>query len=176
MNLSEPVIEAIFATYEPAIGKDLAKYRNHVYRVFKNCLLLDPDAQNREIYAIAAVFHDIGIWTDHTIDYLDPSIAQAARYLRETGAGHLEAQVSTMIYWHHKVGAYTGPFARTAEVFRKADWADVSLGLLTFGMDRARLRQARAAWPNAGFHLFLVRKILPNLLSHPLNPLPMFKK
>jgi hypothetical protein len=34
---------------------------------------LDMKNGNEEKYAIAAVFHDIGIWTTHTIDYLDPS-------------------------------------------------------------------------------------------------------
>lgn len=41
---------------------------------------------NAEKYAIAAVFHDIGIWTNHTLDYLDPSAGQAKAYLTETGS------------------------------------------------------------------------------------------
>jgi len=47
--------------------------------------LLDKDKRNEKKYANAAVYHDIGIWTDQTIDYLDPSVAQANKYLSEIG-------------------------------------------------------------------------------------------
>ena len=50
---------------------------------FLNCLLIDCEKNNEEKYAIASVFHDVGIWTDHTFDYLDPSIEQAKIYLTE---------------------------------------------------------------------------------------------
>lgn len=59
------------------MGEDFDKYRNHVYRVFLNCRLIDSDTSNEEKDAITAVFHDIRIWTDYTIDYLEPSVAQA---------------------------------------------------------------------------------------------------
>ncbi len=59
------------------MGADYDKYKNHVYRVFLNCLLIDSEKNNEEKYAIASVFHDVGIWTNHTFDYLDPSIEQA---------------------------------------------------------------------------------------------------
>ena len=35
--------------------------------------------------AIAAAFHDIGIWTAGTFDYLEPSVRVAAAYLTGTG-------------------------------------------------------------------------------------------
>jgi len=34
-----------------------------------------------EKIAAAAVFHDLGIWTDRTFDYIAPSIAIAREYL-----------------------------------------------------------------------------------------------
>jgi len=77
MNSSDQLVDDLLKPFETVIGKDYKRYRNHVYRVFRNCLLIDEQAINQEKYAIAAVFHDIGIWTNHTIDYLDPSIQQA---------------------------------------------------------------------------------------------------
>lgn len=174
MRDHEPLIDELLGRFRQEIGADLEKYSNHVHRVFETCVLHDADPANRHKYAIAAVFHDIGIWTARTVDYLPPSILQADHYLNATQNGALIPEITAMIHWHHKVRLYKGESSVTVETFRKADWTDVSLGLLTFGADRQKLRQLRAQFPNAGFHWFLIRKIGANFLRHPLNPLPMF--
>lgn len=161
--------------FRPVTGVDHDKYKNHVYRVFLNCLLIDREKSNEEKYAIAAVFHDIGIWTDHTIDYLEPSIGQARTYLAETGRQDWTDEITLMIYWHHKMRPYKGKHNNTVESFRKADWIDVSLGLLNFGVDKKKTRENKKKLPNLGFHLFLVKRIVKNFFKHPLNPFPMFK-
>jgi hypothetical protein len=61
------------------------------------------------------------------------------------------------------------------EPFRRADWIDVSRGLLTFGLPRTRLRAIFARWPNAGFHKRLVQLTLREARRHPLRPLPVLK-
>lgn len=170
------LIDNLLQEFTHYLGPDYDKYRNHVHRVFLNCLLLDREKENEEKYAIAAVFHDIGIWTDHTIDYLDPSIEQAKKYLNDTGRPHWKEEISLMIDWHHKVSGYKGPYSQTTGTFRKADWIDVSLGLLQFGADKKETRQNRRRFPNRGFHWFLVKKITRNFFRHPLHPLPMFRK
>jgi hypothetical protein len=175
MRDHEPLIDELLGRFRQEIGADLEKYSNHVHRVFEACVLRDADPVNREKYAIAAVFHDIGIWTAQTIDYLPPSIQQAGDYLNAKHNGALIPELTEMIYWHHKIRPYHGGFSVTVETFRKADWTDVSLGLLAFGTDRRLLRRLRQRFPNAGFHLFLLRKIGANFFRHPLNPLPMFK-
>ncbi|MES1218274.1 MAG: hypothetical protein ABUT20_22400 [Bacteroidota bacterium] len=175
MEYSDKIIEDLMLRFKPAMGSDYDKYKNHVYRIFLNCLLLDDEKANEEKYAITAVFHDIGIWTDHTIDYLNPSIEQAKIYLRETGKQDWINEISAMIYWHHKVRKYKGKHEITVETFRKADWIDVSLGLLTFGADKKKIKANRKMLPNLGFHIFLVKKVLKNFFLHPFNPLPMFK-
>lgn len=176
MSYPHAVIEDVFQRFKPVIGVDYERYRNHVYRVFLNCLLLDIDKTNEEKYALAVVFHDIGIWTNHTIDYLEPSIAQAKIYLTETGKPDWIDEISLMIYWHHKISPYRGKYEKTVENFRKADWIDVSLGVLRFGLDQQKLRQNRNTLPNRGFHWFLTRQITKNFFGNPLNPLPMFTK
>ena len=176
MDLSIKIIDDLLQPFSATIGKDYSRYRNHVYRVFLNCLLMDKDARNEEKYAVAAVFHDIGIWTDHTIDYLNPSIAQAKSYLMSVNKPDLFEEVSSMIYWHHKISSYQGNFQQTTENFRRADWIDVSLGFLTFGVDKKIIRLNQKKIANLGFHMFLLRETTKNFLKHPLKPLPMFTK
>jgi hypothetical protein len=81
-----------------------------------------------------------------------------------------------MIYWHHKITGYKGCHKKIVTNFRRADWIDVSLGFLTFGAGKMRIRETRHVLPNLGFHVFLLKKILRNFVKHPLNPFPMFKK
>lgn len=169
-------IEELLDKFRPVIGVDYEKYKNHVYRVFLNCLIIDSNKINEDKYAIAAVFHDIGIWTNHTIDYLDPSIKQATIYLHESSKHGWIDEIKQMIYWHHKIRKYKGEHEQTVENFRKADWIDVSLGWLAFGFDRKKIRSGKRSFPNAGFHWFLVKRIVKNFFKHPLKPLPMFKK
>lgn len=67
-------IEAILLKHKEFLAGNYDMYRNHVYRVFMFCQLQDGSNNNSEKYAIASAYHDIGIWTDHTFDYLNPSI------------------------------------------------------------------------------------------------------
>ena len=176
MKQTDPRLDELLQRFKPVLGQDFEKYHNHVYRVFFNCMLMDEAPGNREKYAIAAVFHDIGIWTNHTFDYLDPSIAQVKIYLDETGRPDWFGEISNMIYWHHKLSPYRGEHEKTVEVFRKADWIDVSLGLLSFGFDRQKISASRRQFPNAGFHLFLVNQSVRNFFRHPLDRLPVVKR
>jgi hypothetical protein len=176
MQKSIPATEHLLSPFQTLIDKDFGRYSNHVNRVFLNCLLLDGNVLNHEKYAIAAAFHDIGIWTNQTFDYIDPSVLQAKIYLESVGKSEWADEISQMIIWHHKMTAYRGPFEETVEVFRKADWIDVSLGLLSFDAHKNEISNNRQQFPNLGFHLFLVEQASKNFLRHPLNPLPMFRR
>jgi hypothetical protein len=175
MEYLNDTIEKLLNRFTPVLAEDYEKYRNHVYRVFLNCRLIDNERSNEEKYATAAVFHDIGIWTHDTVDYLEPSIEEARKYLIEAGRPDWIEEISLMIYWHHKTKTYKGNYGNTVECFRKADWIDVSLGLLTYGFDAKTLKLNRKILPNKGFHWFLIKRIGKNFLRHPLKPLPMFK-
>jgi hypothetical protein len=176
MEFSNQIIEDLLSTFSSMTGKDHERYNNHVYRVFLNCLLIDQEKKNEEKYALAAVFHDIGIWTNHTFDYLNPSIEQARLYLNKTGKAGWITEISQMIYWHHKISKYKGEYEQTVETFRKADWIDVSLGLLSFGIDKRIVKENRRKIPNSGFHVFLTKQTIKNFFKHPFNPLPVFKR
>lgn len=170
------LIDQILSEYRSSLKEDFDKYRNHVYRVYHLCILLDTNPEYRDRYAIAAAFHDLGIWTNNTFDYLQPSIALAKEWLVRENKSNWSDEISLMIDMHHKVTRYSGLFETTVEVFRKADWIDVSFGMLSFGVSRSQLRTLTKAFPTRGFHRFLVRKTLQNFIRHPFTPLPMFRK
>ena len=176
MSYPNQVIDELLDPFKAVIGDDYDKYRNHVLRVYQNCLLLDSNKDNEIKYAMASVYHDIGIWTKQTIDYLGPSIEQVKIFLTHTGNEEWIEEISLMIYWHHKLSGYEGRYSETVGVFRKADWIDVSIGILAFGANKMEIGKNKKAYPNRGFHVFLIKKIARNLFKHPFNPLPMFTR
>ncbi|HFA48267.1 MAG TPA: phosphohydrolase [Bacteroidetes bacterium] len=176
MQKSNNTVEEVLATYSDALGDDLPTYRNHIYRVFNLAILFDPAPENKYKYAVAAVFHDIGIWTHGTFDYLGPSIYLAEKYLKEKNEAHLFPEIKEMIGMHHKITKYSGKYNITVEAFRKADWIDVTLGIKKFGADKSFFKKIKREFPNLGFHKFLAVQVLKRFCQSPLDPLPMFKK
>lgn len=79
-------IETILADWKERIGADYLGYKGHVYRMFNFCLALRRCTEEEKTkLAIAACFHDIGLWSAHTVDYIPPSIIEARRYLSDAG-------------------------------------------------------------------------------------------
>jgi hypothetical protein len=170
------IVDDVLRQHASAIGPDLVAYRNHVYRVLNICAeMTDSNVETLETVAVAAVFHDLGIWTERTFDYLEPSVRLAGEYLMHLGRPELIPDVSAMILDHHKITSRRGAVGSLAEAFRRADWIDVTRGVRRFGVPRATLAAIFAAWPSAGFHWRLVELTFERLRSHPLTPLPMIK-
>jgi hypothetical protein len=111
--------------------------------------------------AIAAALHDIGIWTDRTFDYLEPSIAVASAYLSAAGKAAWTREISAMILEHHKISPFRADPHSLVEPFRRADWVDVSRGLITFGLPRRTRGAIFSMWPDLGFRRPLVELSLP---------------
>lgn len=170
------IISTILDEYQKPLGTDFVKYTHHAQRVYALCMMHDRDTGNHDKYAIAAAFHDLGIWTARTFDYLGPSVELAKEWLQRTGREEWTAEIICMINWHHKLSEYKSEYSSTVEIFRRADWTDLSFGLLKYGLSAAGIKQTRKQFPTRGFHRFLVRKTIQNIFRHPLRPLPMFKK
>jgi hypothetical protein len=169
-------LDALLTARATVLGEDFTAYRNHTYRVANFCLALTaPDADTFEKVAVASAFHDIGIWTDHTFDYLAPSVRNAGDYLRETEREEWLPEIEAMITEHHKIRPWRVRPEWLVEPFRRADWADVSLGLVAPGLSRALVREVRATWPNAGFHKRLVQLTLERARRHPFSPVPVLR-
>jgi hypothetical protein len=170
------LLDELLQHHASALGDDFTAYRNHTYRLINFCSALAiPDPVALEKMAIAAAFHDLGIWTDRTFDYLPPSERLARAYLASKGKLEWAPEINAMIREHHKVTRYQANPSWLVEVFRRADLVDVSLGIITFGVPRKFVREVRGAFPNAGFHKRLVQLSFKRLLSNPLSPLPMYR-
>ena len=169
-------VDEILQAYAPQLGNDFTRYRNHCYRVANLCVAQSPGGAGRiEKIAVAAAFHDLGIWTDHTFDYLGPSVRLARAYLAGSGKAAWEPEVSEMILNHHKISRYGENPGSLVEPFRRSDWIDVTRGALSFGLPRRTIGKLYEIWPSAGFHRMLVRLELKHLRKHPLNPLPVLR-
>jgi hypothetical protein len=171
-----PTVDQVLDVHASELGHDLIAYRNHIYRVVNLCLAIVGDSRvELEKIAVAAVFHDLGIWTNKTFDYIAPSVAIAREHLAARGLADWIPEIEAMIVDHHKVTASSADPQSLIESFRRADWIDVSRGLRRFGLPRAFIAAVAATWPSAGFHRRLVQLTTDRLLKHPFTPLPMVK-
>jgi hypothetical protein len=173
--LEHPLLDDVLESHRGVLGRDFEGYRGHVYRTFNFAMALSGAGAVEPELAVAAAFHDLGIWTDSTFDYLLPSARRALAYARERGLSVDATTLDLAVSWHHKVRPYRGAGATSVEAFRRADWIDVSWGLLRFGLPRELVRDAHHAFPNAGFHGCLLREGLRWAASHPLRPLPVLR-
>ncbi len=171
-----PLLDELLAARWEIVGADFAAYRNHCFRVFNFCVAMaDTNEAERERLAIATAFHDLGIWSARSFDYLEPSQSLARDYLTASGRTAWIDEVTAMIGNHHKITCFQRCRLSLIEVFRRADWIDVSLGCLSFGVPRAFIRQTLARFPNAGFHRLLLAQTWQRMKAHPLSPLPMMR-
>jgi len=158
IRTDRPRIERLFTPYRDLIGDDYAGYRNHVYRTVTYAMHFlgdDPDAE--AAVETAMVYHDIGLWTDKELAYLEPSehavVVDNEKYQWELDPELLRG----IIHWHHKITRYRGPHERIIEACRKADWIDASMGWVRKGISRKAIAAVEAAFPNEGFHKTLLR-------------------
>lgn len=171
-----PILDEILLAHAAELGGDFTAYKNHTYRVVNLCVALSSsDPKQLQKVVIAAAFHDMGIWTDGTFDYLQPSVRLASAHLAHSGRAEWTSEIAEMILEHHKLSPYRADSHGLVEPFRRADLVDVSRGLFTFGLSRRLLSEIFSTWPGAGFHMRLVQLSLKRLRTHPWSPLPMVR-
>ena len=173
---SLPTVDEVLDNHASELGRDLTAYRNHVYRVVNLSVAIGRDRRiELEKIAVAAVFHDLGIWANKTFDYIPPSVAIAREHLTTRGMTDWIPEIEAMIVDHHKVTTSRAHPHVLVESFRRADWIDVTRGLRSFGVPRTFIAGVAATWPDAGFHRRLVELTIDRWWRHPLNPLPMVR-
>ena len=169
-----PLIDDTLNGWSESIGRDLNGYRNHVYRMVNFTYAMGEfDEAARQTIAIAGCFHDIGIWPERTLDYLEPSANRAEEYLAEKGLSGVQPRIREMICQHHKLRRFKSD--PLVEAFRKGDLVDLSLGKFKCGLPNSYVREVKAAFPNAGFHKCLVGVASRWILRHPLSPVPVLR-
>jgi catechol 2,3-dioxygenase-like lactoylglutathione lyase family enzyme len=169
-------IEEILSEWKDRIGDEYLGYRGHVYRMFNFCLALRPCTEEEKMkLAVAACFHDIGLWSEHTVDYIPPSVALVQQYLDRVGLQAWSEEVGLMVEMHHKVRAYKDARYPLVELFRKGDLVDFSLGFFSCGLSRSYINQVKEALPNHGFHKYLMKGAKEWFSRHPFSPPPFMK-
>jgi hypothetical protein len=171
-------LDTILSRYRSAIGAQWEGYRNHCFTVYNlTRIAINLDAERDDIVAIATAFHDIALWSDDRIDYLEPSMAHAVAFCKAEGRPEIAPLVSDMILYHHKI--FPGSLARfdpLVRAFRNADWSAFTFGMIPFDRYTTPRRAVAAAFPDAGFHDFLAKRTIRHLRSGGVtNPLPMMK-
>lgn len=180
------LLDSILESYKAVIGDALKPYRNHCQRMYHyacylSSKLLSASSSSTTAeelctkYAIAAAFHDIGLWTAYTVDYLDPSEAEAKKYCLANGKESWIEEIGLMITRHHQILQGSLATDSTVEIFRRADLVDFSWGWIRWGVPRSYVLKIQKEIPNAGFHAYLVIRLAEWLPRNPLNPAPMFR-
>lgn len=173
-----PIFDQILAEYKAIIGKDFEGYRNHCYRVYQFCQALSDNKLSevdKTKLQIALAFHDLGLFTDNTVDYLPPSMRLADAYLSQTNQSKFCDEILLMIEQHHKLLPFDSSVYPLVELLRKADLMDFSLGKVHHGVDKDFIKTVKKTYPNKGFHKMVVTRQLAWLKAHPNNPFPIFK-
>ena len=182
IQTSIPLLEEIFREWQSVIGSEYQGYRNHVYRMSQFVIaLLEKESERKatddeksKIF-IAAAFHDIGIWIENTVDYIEPSIPPAQQYLESVGKSEWKKEITLMISEHHKVTKFKQAEYPLVELFRKGDLVDFSLGIIRYGLKKDFVTTMKVLIPNENFHKNLGKRAWRWFLKHPLNPAPMMK-
>ena len=171
-----PLVDEILSKWKDEIAGDYPGYRNHVYRMINFCFALhECSEEERQKVIIAGCFHDIGIWTGGTFDYLPPSIQAAEAYLMANGLEDWCPEIELMIDEHHKLRRFRDSVSPLVEVFRQGDLVDFSMGIVRCGLSKEQVKAVKGKFPNAGFHKTVVRQGLGWVWRHPLRPVPVAK-
>jgi len=146
-------LDLYLSEYKSLIGDDFAGYRGHLYRVLNYTLyFLNYDETNRDIIEFALVHHDIGLWSDQELAYLEPSIERAKQMNADKKLGYDDNLVFDLIFNHHKVTSYKKKNAPLVNAFRKADWIDATKGRITKGMPLEFIHCVNGKIPANGFY------------------------
>ncbi|KAJ1491852.1 hypothetical protein T484DRAFT_1932510 [Baffinella frigidus] len=159
---SSPGIELHLSQYKAVLAKDYAGYKGHCYRVLSYAAHILGTDKHRDVLEAAIVYHDIGLWTDSKLAYLEPSVRRA----RENLAGEYDYEelqlVEDIISNHHKISPFQGSHAEAVNAVRRADWIDATMGFVRQGMPRQHIQKVMDGIPEAGFHATLAA-FLPRL-------------
>ncbi len=151
-------VEELLSPYKKVIGKDYDAYRGHVYRIITYAMhFLEGDDKHRKMVETAFVYHDIGLWSDNNLAYLEPSEALALQDNKTKGFGLDPDTLQAAIHWHHKISPYSGDNDTVVNAVRKADWIDASQGMIRKGLTKMQVNAVQDAISNYGFPEVLQR-------------------
>jgi hypothetical protein len=182
-----PLDDELFALAN-TLGKEFTGYRNHCLRVLTFTKYFLPESvieqlpNAMELAAVALAYHDVALWTDKELDYLEPSKIRMDKALEGSYSPQEIKIMEEIILEHHKVTDYQGMSDAENDLInavRKADWTDASMGVVRFGLPAALLEAAYDQVKEAGFHQtlmdILIRLSAGNLIKGIRQFLCIFK-
>lgn len=157
---SRDTIDHYLLPYKATIGDEYEGYRGHCHRVLAYALHYLDSVDSAVIISKALVYHDIGLWTNHTLSYLEPSSELMRLDMEATSSPEEVSLMHDIIDNHHKITTYSTTKGnaqndRIVEAVRKADLIDFSGGLISNGMPRMHISKVMSEVPNSGFQLGL---------------------
>jgi hypothetical protein len=98
------------------------------------------------------VFHDIGLWTNNSLAFVNPSCDLAKKVLTEAKLGPRQLNLAhEIIYWNHKITPFNGTNHiknnAIVEAARKADWVDITMGFVSYGMPKEHIQNVTKVIP-----------------------------
>jgi len=166
------LITQILHKFKAELGGEYDAYHNHAQRVYHYAITLLLMRESKKL-AICAAFHDLDIWVSKQMDYLNPSVELARKYLVESDFQLLPDEISFIIHQHHKLTKIKGNIE--AEAFRKADLIDLTAGKIHFNIPMSLVQSIETEYPRHNFTKLILRKTLNHARKHPLKPFPMIK-
>ena len=132
--------------------------------------------RNIDVMAFALAYHDIGLWTDKELSYLEPSVTVMERDLQVSSIREMfdppltEEEIiiaREIILQHHKITSYSvsknnihDTIGNKGEIMinavRKGDWVDATMGIIKHGISTDLLETAYFEIPHYGFHNMLL--------------------
>lgn len=175
--VTDPLIDEILKEHHEFSEGDeagWAGYRNHAQRVFifaRRLAEARPDAD--EMIAIAAAFHDLAVF--RTLNYLVPNLKAMELWLAAHGRPEWRREIGLAMTMHHRVRPYGREAAWLVEPIRRADWIEVTGGVMAAGVPRELVRQAQRELPLGSFASKSALRIAGHAATHPFDPLPFWR-
>lgn len=201
---SHPVLDRVLQEHQSALGEDFVAYRNHCLRVLSFAAhFLRENATESAVHLMAygLAYHDLGLWVDKELDYLQPSLRRMqqetsdrmhetdemfdmeSKILQSFNNAQDLATIQEIILQHHKYTSWKAPENAMADeqivnAVRKADWADATMGVIRFGLTAGHIEAAYSTIPPANFHGILGgmgARLSPDSIIGRLKVLNIFK-
>ena len=130
-----PTVEELLVVHKDVIGNDYEAYKGHIYRVLTYSIHILGTKGPIDIIAAALVYHDIGLWTDKMLNYIEPSIERAKKDLPGRYNKNDMKLIIDIIYWHHKITPVDEKDPKAKKIInavRRADWIDATMVTFLF--------------------------------------------
>lgn len=120
-----------------------------------------------ELLLCAGWLHDLGLWVEGSDAYVTEGARLADGVLGERGwPAERRRLLHDAIEQHHALRSREA-LGLEVELIRRSDLVDVSAGAVSFGLDRAWLRELQRAVPRRGFAPLLARAMVQELRTRP---------